>query len=313
MSTDAAHQARQAFLDDLAALDLDPDIGPAVKWAFAMLWHAAGAKPDKLCISAAWLGQVAGRRSPRAARKWIDKLVAHGLLEILDTDRRGVMTCYVYRPNPPATMPPAAPDPQARLPFPERSAAPAADVTTSKGPDLCAPKGPTPKPPETPTQTAAAAPAADVTTSKGPPRPIDTKEQENLLPAIPQGQTKESLTNEGPFAGAVAAALDRFGRATTPTAQKARLKDRIRQTVGPDLDDWAAGAAADLVVFHEVPQHDLDEILAEIAAGRRQGRVRNAPGLFNHKCRRLAGRRGKPWTKAQRQAARDAANQPVPS
>ena len=99
---------------------------------------------------------------------------------------------------------------------------------------------------------------------------------------------------------ALDAATDRLLDATTPAEQKARLVAEIMQTVGrgPDgkqLADWVAGAAADLVVYHDLPEADLTKILVDVREMRRAGSLQNGPAFFHAKITRLVRLRGSPW------------------
>ena len=64
-----------------------------------------------------------------------------------------------------------------------------------------------------------------------------------------------------------------FSAATSPLEQKRRLVERIRAVVrDPLMGPFVPGTAADLVIFHGVPQADLDRILKDVDAMREAGR-----------------------------------------
>lgn len=93
---------------------------------------------------------------------------------------------------------------------------------------------------------------------------------------------------------AIAAA---FEDAPNRREQKERLKARLIAACGQrdPLDEWTAGAAANLVVFHGVPICDLERILCDLDAMRRCGTLKNAARFFHGQVRKLALELDKPW------------------
>jgi hypothetical protein len=63
--------------------------------------------------------------------------------------------------------------------------------------------------------------------------------------------------------------------------------------------EWVAGSAANLVVYHQVPLQELKQILADVDAMRAAGSLRNAGAFFHSKARALAARHGKPWPRSK--------------
>jgi hypothetical protein len=79
--------------------------------------------------------------------------------------------------------------------------------------------------------------------------------------------------------------------------QKERLKARFIAACGQrdPLDEWTAGCAANLVIYHGVPIRDLERILCDLDAMRRTGTLKNAARFFHGQVRKLATRLKKPW------------------
>jgi len=81
-----------------------------------------------------------------------------------------------------------------------------------------------------------------------------------------------------------------------PAEQKRRLVARIQAVVAdPLLNVSIVRAAADLVVFHDVPPGDIEKILVDIEAMRQANSLRRAGAFFLFKMRKLTGQLGKPW------------------
>ena len=87
--------------------------------------------------------------------------------------------------------------------------------------------------------------------------------------------------------------------------QKERLKARFIAACGQrdPLDKWTAGAAANLVIYHDVPMKALDKILCDMDAMRRTGSLRNAARFFHGQVRKLALRLDKPWPRKSKEEA----------
>lgn len=84
--------------------------------------------------------------------------------------------------------------------------------------------------------------------------------------------------------------------ACDPQSQKRRLMARIQSVVSdPSMKPYVAGAAADLVVFHDLPLAEIDLILGDIEALRAAGSLVSSGAFFNFKASKLARQRGKPW------------------
>lgn len=305
-----AHAAPQR--SPLARLASDPSMGAAEFRAFFVLWDLAGGRPNEIVGSAVWLGSQCGR-SARSFQTGLDRLAARGLVEILPPARPGILRLYIMNPNPAAIDPHTAPDPQTLLPLeyaPKPQSQTETGVLTQEPPGVCAPEPPgvlTQEPPTPsgrgPQNTAPNANPAGVCAPKPPPRPIDTKENQSSI--LPKSQRTtwfngSNESNEGPgevcAAVAVAEALGNFQDATTPLVQKRKLEQRIRDVVAdPKCARYVAGRAADLVVFHGVALHDLDRILADVAAMRAGGSLKSPGAFFHAKARALAGRHGIDW------------------
>jgi len=116
-----------------------------------------------------------------------------------------------------------------------------------------------------------------------------------------------------PLVPALTEALDQVGQRTTPAAQKLRLRQEILATVaragpspnGKPLSEAIAGKAADLVVYHGLEEEKLREVLGDVIAMHRTGKLRDPPGFFNAKAAALAGRCGVAWCKNGRVRQRE--------
>ena len=261
----------------LRRLMRDAAIGAASKLCFKWLWDHAGRQPGQLSVTKAALAYELGR-SPRAVDKWLAELVKAGLLEVADRDRRrGVVDIFVFQPNPGEPFS-QRPDPQTKLPLEQPA-------------------------PETAPDSRAGFPSdgdrSDVTAPKGPGG------EEAAMRTLQQvvGAAR-AATRRGGFCGAdpppvglaIAAALLEREQTEHPLQQKKLLTKRIREVVNdPNMLPYVSGAAADLIVFHEVPIGELDSILAQLDAKRRAGTLTTAGGFFHYKVRNLAAARGKPW------------------
>jgi hypothetical protein len=125
---------------------------------------------------------------------------------------------------------------------------------------------------------------------------VGTRSGSSTGPAAVSGAVVGTVAG---VAACVAAAVQAFG---DPAEQKTRLVRRIQQVVDdPQMNPYVARAAADLVVFHEVPLADLEKILADVTAMREAGSLLVAGAFFHSKARTLAGRHGKPWPKGKPQ------------
>jgi len=320
----------------LRRVDGDRLLGAASKRAYRELYlRAKTIGSAEIVVTAADLGATFGR-SPRAALKWLEQLEKHGLVSVVDRDkRRGTIFLYVYKPFP--GTPIGSADPQRMLEFGECSPNPTpkpagghSDLSARKGPstcqgsDLSARKGPSSKPP--PAKDLAT--GSDLSARKGPSAFIDTNEKQRSILPMSQGTTRFNDSNEviernpradrlpsdgavdgatEPVGIAVAEALGRFEDATTPTEQKRRLEARIRGVVAdPSMHRYVAGKAADLVIFHHVPLRDLERILGDVEAMRQGGGFRRSAGAFFHAMiQRLAARRGIDWTTFKTQQTRE--------
>ncbi len=312
------------MLDSLDMLFADRKIGAAAKLAFLQLWRFAGGQPGQVVITTDWLGGCYGRR-PRSAWNWLEDLQRHDLIEMGErNERRGSVEVFVFSPAPgkdrEATPDPqmmmdlqtgnaadceAIPDPQ---PQPNGSVGEAAGVSTQEPPSNSAAAGVSPqKPPqETPQKTPQKPPrplvpkkyqreTKDLTyqSTKAPKNTKDTKESDATSRSNPSGETSMSLVAAFQAATAV---LD-----VEPQVQKARLKQKIKSVCGGKVTDWVAGSAANLVVYHDVPEEDLRRILGDVQAMRDVGSLRDAGAFFHAKARQLAARHGQPWPRRGRQ------------
>jgi hypothetical protein len=268
------------MLDDFAALLANRKIGAATKLAFLRLWTDAGGEPGEILIIPGRLATQLGRDA-RAARDWIERLDDLGLIDIIEHDEaRGVIRAQVYHPCPGRREDTPA-DPQTRLPFdPAEKDAPPGRAEVS------APK---------------------------PPPPLLPKKQELLSYQVTKGNKDQSASKTmgtmsveiaGPAAEPMGPILAEVSAAVLahadPRQQKARLKSRIRAVV-PEVADWTAGAAADLVVYHGVPVEDLDQLLRDVVEMRRAGGLKSPGGFFNYAAAKLARRCGAHWPRGKRQ------------
>jgi hypothetical protein len=272
----------------LSLLFADRKLGAASKLAFFMLWKFAGNSPGRVVITADWLAGQCGR-SPKAAWLWLEELQRHDLVKIGErNERRGTVTLDVYNPCPGSRE--ANPDVQARLPLVEA-------VSESKGAGLDSSPADVPKPPQV---------CSEVTTPK-PPRLIEPRNTKRVTCQSPNAHTpkefKETKNSMGGPVGslneALATVLAASPATDEPAQQKERLKRRIIQACRGKIADWVAGSAANLVVYHDVPFRDINEVLCDVQAMFEAGSLKN-PGAFAHsKFRELAGRLGKPWPRRE--------------
>lgn len=123
------------------------DIGPAVLLAYHELWFSLGCRPGCYDVTLNELGAACGC-THRAAAKWLDRLVALRLVEIVANDA-GTLRLYVYGPDEWEGPSRVADDAQRALPGFDEPAHPppisdgaVADLSVPKGPDLSAHKGP---------------------------------------------------------------------------------------------------------------------------------------------------------------------------
>ncbi len=146
-------------------------------------------------------------------------------------------------------------------------------------------------------QTNGSRPQSDVTAPKGPGGEAAAMRTLQQVVGSARSAKKRGGGADPPQVGlVVAAALLEREQTEHPLQQKKRLAQRIREVVNdPNMLPYVSGAAADLVVFHEVPIGELDKILAQLDAKRRAGTLTTAGGFFHYKVRNLAAARGKPW------------------
>jgi len=299
--------------DALRYVMRDQTIGAASKLAYRELYaRAQEAGGPEIVITAANLAAACGARDGRSARSWLAELGKHGLVDVVDRDRRrGTILIYIYKPNPGQPM--GRPDPQKRLPFGELPRpAEAAEILARKFPrkdfrqtEIVA-QG---FPPDKPLPPNDLGRGAEISAQGFPRALIDTKEtKETLLPKS-QGITRFNESNgaratadrAAPIGTAVAAALDDFCHASRPSDQKRKLEDAIRSVVcDPNMAGYVSGKAADLVVFHAVPEKDLDQVLVDLEAMRAAGTLRSPGAFFHAQIRRVAGRRGIDWETMKR-------------
>ncbi len=303
--------------DTLQPLRRDTAVGPAAKLCFEWLWHYAGGRPGYLVVNCKMIAYELGRDRSSAAN-WLSALEKHGLIEIVDRDkRRGALHVYVYHPNPGDR--PARPDPQGRLPFeaPDVSGAPEDTKPHDGATKQCRVFGGKPgtKTAETLENTANPPPACRVFSRK-PGSLLGTNKNKDLTYQSTNEQFGTKNTNDtnsaqestcaradGPVpigaavAEAIAATVDEVAH---PLQQKRRLERRILNVVrDPKMGKYVAGKTADLVVFHDVPLRDLEKILGDVEAMRQAGTLRSAGAFFHMKVQQLAARYGVPWRKSK--------------
>ncbi len=254
---------------DLALLFADRKLGAASKLAFLQLWRFAGCQPAQVTITADWLAGRCGR-SPKAAWLWIEELQNHDLIAVGErNERRGTITITVFNPCPGRRA--AITDAQLRMDF-----------------------TPAPEPPS-----AAAEPVAEVLEPK-PPRPLVPKKNSTSISYQSTNVSKASKPKEASKSNALPKRADFLAIAAAampaPAEQKEALKRRIVAACAPErVADWVAGQAANLVLYHEVPMRELDQILADVDAMARTGKEFHPAAFFHSKARQLAWRHGAPW------------------
>lgn len=268
----------------LKLLLADRKLGAASKLAFLQLWEFAGGQPGRVVVTADWLGSTCGR-SPKAAWLWLNELEQHDLVKIGErNERRGSVVVDVYNPCPGGRCEAASGTPRQQtlsIGSDEDTSAIDADGTRS-----------------------VPATQAEVTTPK-PPSPLvpkkvqelsyqSTKASKNSMDSM--RQTCEAASGTATAGTAAAAAIAAVG-SFDPAEQKARLKRRIMAACGATqpVADWVAGSAANLVVYHDVPLQELNQVLVDLDAMRAVGSLQHAGRFFHAKAKQLADRHGKPW------------------
>jgi hypothetical protein len=264
----------------LKLLLADRKLGAASKLAFLQLWDFAGQQPGRVVITADWLGSTCGR-SPKAAWLWLEELQSHDLVKIGErNERRGSVVVDVYNPCPGGRCETAS-DPQTRLPIGSGEITPAigGDGTRS-----------------------VAATISEVSSPK-PPSPLVPKKVQEL--SYQSTNVSKNSTSMNSRSGETASGMAQVGTAVAaaiavafdPAEQKMRLKRRIVAACGSatPVADWVAGSAANLVVYHDVPIQELNQVLVDLDAMRAVGSLQHAGKFFHAKAKQLADRFGKPW------------------
>jgi hypothetical protein len=273
----------------LDLLFADRKLGAASKLAFYQLWRFAGNSPGRVVITADWLAGQCGR-SPRVAWDWLAELEKHDLIKLGErNERRGTVVVDVYNPAPGQTD---------RAAITDRTLFQGVDcVATSAGAGVDSSPADVSKPPA----------GVSVVSAQEAPRLIEPRNTKSVTCQSPNAHTpkefKETKNSMGGPVGslseALATALAASPATDEPAQQKERLKRRIVQACRGKIADWVAGSAANLVVYHDVPFRDVNEVLCDVQAMFDAGSLKN-PGAFAHsKFRELAGRLGKPWPRRE--------------
>jgi len=295
-------------------------LGAAAKLAYLWLWDLAGGRPGRLVIDLQRLAVELGR-DKRSAKDWIAALGRRDLVAVIAVEN-DTYTLDVYWPHP------------ADRPV-DRPAQNVPGVSAQKPPGYSHENPPgisAQKPPQESAEKKTAFSREKTPVSPKTDRPQTnrhgdcfTKDQENKKTSY-QG-TNSSKVNwsdfgsptcaEGtapvgaaPIGAALADVVEQLAAAAEPAEQKARLVARYRRAAGRDpegeyLAPWVAGAAADLVVFHGLPDGLIEQVLVDIQALRAAGSLANGPGLFHRKVSTLAAKHGKPWPGATQSEIRN--------
>jgi len=207
---DVGHDVWTSF----GSLPGHPRIGQATKFAFALLWIHAGCRPGQICITTRHLGHALGR-SARTAAGWLSELKKHGLIEITDRDKCGVLHLMVYRPSPGGGETTPLPDPQLMLPLRAnpRALRPTAGIPAQESPQktpqetpqetagILTQETPTPRA-KTPQNKAPAGPTAGILTQETPRK--TPQESAGILTQetpTPRAKTPQNKAPAGPTAG----------------------------------------------------------------------------------------------------------------
>ena len=307
---DVGHDVWTSF----GSLPGHPRIGQATKFAFALLWIHAGCRPGQICITTRHLGHALGR-SARTAAGWLSELKKHGLIEITDRDKCGVLHLMVYRPSPGGGETTPLPDPQLMLPLRAnpRALRPTAGIPAQESPQktpqetpqetagILTQETPTPRA-KTPQNKAPAGPTAGILTQETPPRAHDHIIERDLkishnhraLSSMDHGTMEEEPSHvSNALADALAARVD---PAATRRA-KAELVAYLQRTVGdPAADLSIYRRAADLVIEHNYAADELERLAESVRDKRRAGTLRSPGAYFLTSIRHAARRCGLPWT-----------------
>jgi hypothetical protein len=304
----------------------DASIGGSTALAMAWLWESAGRRPATIVVTPVGLGAEFGR-SARSAWDWLENLVEHRLIEILDRDpRRGTITLYVFDPRDPETCRVRPADPQKPLPGMEDEPG-GSGVSAQKPPTPLKLAGVSAQKP--PTETI----CAGVSAQKPPTENGDDdgsavgkphagagarakyqipKNKEVYVPILPKTKYQEpsdaaarAAAEEGadgprPFAALVAPAIElAIDRMANPERQANRLAARILDAV-PELvptGEYLADYAARLVAIERRLEFvDLNRLLGHVRAMRRAKTITgNAGALFNALLKKRLKELGIPW------------------
>jgi len=310
----------------LGRLLADPAVGPASKLAYAWLWDQAGGRPDHIVTTTRHLGHALGR-SARSAAGWLAELERHGLIQIADRDRRGVIHLYIYSPHPGGGETTAPPDPQRRLPLqtppppppPPRgdlyAETPAAGITAQEPPGVSAQKPPS-RSPETPQNTPPEPIAAGVSAQKPPRRPHGTIERDLKISHTHRKDHPWNMEHGGaPATAAAGDDLAELGHVSTALVEalteridpaetrraKAELVAYLTAAVNdPNTDASIFRQSADLVIEHGLASAVLERIAETCRRKGRAGLLKSPGAYFYHLVRKAASEAGIPWVRSKR-------------
>jgi len=75
-----------------------PKLDQATKFTWVYIWELANFRPDTIVTSYSRLASDLGR-TERCSRRWIQCLVEAGLIEMVDSKRKGELVFYVLPPQ----------------------------------------------------------------------------------------------------------------------------------------------------------------------------------------------------------------------
>jgi len=245
----------------------------------------------------------------------------HDLISMVERSKRfGTMLVYVYAPRP--RTPEQRPDPQQLLDFGHL------EVPEQLLPNFGRKSEPENRTPNfgQKSEPGNSAPGNDL--GKAPPkfgqkseRPFNEDKESNTSNSSTSQRTSNvnDVDKEGGAGGetsiaelmpaaliATAEAQAALIDAPSWTEQRLKWKRDINDAVGPGLEDWCAGRAADLVGVHLVDPEKLLHIMSDLCNARirrahaiRKGenpKPMHPPSIFNAECRKLAHFSNLPWT-----------------